>query len=239
MNLSLLVLAVICGVPLLNCALIIGMTVYTVRTMYRGLALTPATGATHPGAFVQVHKHDEWAREQGFDWIGAFTTALAGVPWFIAAWRHQERPTYFCIYVAGGQIIFDFVTEFSETRALTTGSVRDAQFLPKPPGDYQQSFSGLTVDELLAQHTKAERFLTAEGGIEMRPMQRSFEECLQAAAIRQTGYVQGLSLWPLRAPVWYWLRKRLLHNKSIEELHRARKVLLPRDPAFREFPSPM
>jgi len=197
--------------------------------------VAPFDDYTHHRASRHVQAVADWAYNNGFDtFLGAYMVRL-GVESFIAAWEHHGRPTYFCLYQAANRIFYDFVTIFSENRSLTTGSTKDGQFLPKPPGHYVQTFSSVSVAELYDRHRSAEQYLTMVGGITSRPLVSSFQETLAGAVKEQAAYIQSLGLWPLRAPVWYFIRKHRLHNKTIEQLHMARKAVLPHDPDFVEF----
>ncbi len=129
------------------------------------------------------------------------------------------------------------VTEFSQQLDLTTGTTPDMQLCPQAPGHYQQSFGGLSRDELRERHLAAAQYITQQGGVDVEPVPWGFEEAFTRGEMVQAAHVQTLFMWPLRAPYWFYLRRRLCHNKSIERLHKAGKLLLPNEPGYRPFTS--
>jgi len=214
---------------------IVAITMQSVWQMARGVSLTRVDPAQDSRAAKAEQQHAEWAYRQGFDtYLGSYLIRL-GTDCYIAAWQHRQRPTYFCVYYTANRFLFDFATIFSENRGLTTGSTKDGQFLPKPPGDYIQTFSGLSLDEQFNQHAVSEHYLMTAGRLQLLSVPWTFEEAVLESIKMQAAYIQSLSMWPMRAPYWFFIRKGRLHNKSIEELHNAGMAPLPHEPGFQEF----
>ena len=210
------------------------VAVMVARMVRRGIRLEPAEEAGYPRDFATVREVDAWAKDQGFDLIGCYIAHLLS-PGFVAAWKHRQRPTYFCLYGVQHVYAHEFVTVFAEDRMLTTANTPDAQLFPRPDGYYLQSFDKLPLDDLLTRHAAAEHYLMQQGRLREESLAGSFEEHLAHAFARQMAYIETLPLWQLRGGYWFLIRKDRYHRKTIEELHDAQKAPFPHEPTFREF----
>jgi len=162
-----------------------------------------------------------WLREHHFHWENAyhFHSFIGKVT--IRAWRQPESATFLCQYVfQGGKTTTDIVSIFSNEKrvGLTTGSTRDAQFMPHRPGICVQSFSGAPVATLWRRHTEAEVVVADVTGVSPEPVNKTFDELLLDAIRDQMQYVRSLPLWPLRAPYWYYIKRFRLHGKPVSAL---------------------
>lgn len=226
----------VAGFCLLAFLVITGITTVSVYGLKPGIVIAKLPDEEPYPMAAYLREHGPWATEQGFDrYLGTFVVRLPAGACLIAAWQHRLRPTYFCPYAAANKVFHDFVTLFSENRSLTTTNTRDGQFLPKAPGRYMQTFTGLSLDELLNRHAASEQFLLTQGRILERPVSWTFEEALSASLASQGAYIRSLPLWPLRAVYWFLVRKRRLHNKTIEEQHQLGLIRLPHELGFQEF----
>lgn len=211
------------------------VTFLNVSKMRQGVQFTQVPAKAWAGRYARLKPQADWAFEKGFDaFIGMYVFKL-GVAVFVSVWRHKKHPTYFLVILMSGKPILNFITGFSENLELSTASAKHFQLCPQAPGHYMQTFSKLSLDGLFDRHLASARFLTTKGGIKMRPVPWGFEEAFTRREMAQAAYLESLPLWFLRAPYWFYLRRRFYHNKTIEELHRAGKVLLPNDRGFTEF----
>ena len=214
---------------------IIVITVISVSAIRHGLKLTPLDPNAHPALMPPFQTSAQWAAGQGFGFVGLFSTRVAGSQVSLFAWRHEKRPTYFVMYVIQDKITYDFVAVFNGYDGLTTGTTRDGQFLPKSPGDYTQTFEKRSLDELFNLHAASEWFLINKGGVQVQASDLSFEQAISMSCINQSAYIRSLPLWPLRAPYWFFIRRRTYHGKTVEQLQREGKIILPNDPRFKPF----
>ena len=170
-----------------------------------------------------VGRFAPWAADQGFDRVGCYTTGAA----FIGAWRHSEKPRFFCVYLMQGRCAFDLVTIFSDRVSVTTGSSRDGQLYPRRPGSYLQTFSMDEVESLWPLHLEAEDYLTRHGGIRMEPLRATFEDVFVDACRKELAHARTYFLWQLR--VWYWFVVRRLrrHGLSIQRQHESGLIEVP------------
>lgn len=169
-----------------------------------------------------------WAERNGFAYQTTFITLLSGAPAVLGIWLHQRRPTFFAVYNIQGKTLYDLVTVFNDRVDLTTGSTRDAQTIPKPPGHYGQSFDVNGPDALLNHHARAEHYLQTEGGAQMSATDLDPAHAIQKSIQEQVTHVMGLPLWQVRGPIWYFVRRNRWHGVSIEEQVRRGWVKLPR-----------
>jgi hypothetical protein len=54
----------------------------------------------------------------------------------------------------------------------------------------------------------------------------AIEEAIVESTQQQMEYVRSLPLWPLRGTYWFFVRRNILANKSIEDQHQAGKIAL-------------
>ncbi len=158
-----------------------------------------------------------WADANKFRFLGNYE--LAGTN--ITAWQHTAKPALFCEYTTRGKTTGDFVTAFADGIWLTTSNAPDSQLFPKPPGKYAQTYPGLDLADLWQRHTDMETYLTQYGA---RPSQISqpLEDIMNQAMLEQLGHVQLLSLWPVRAVWWYFVRQHQRAGLSIMDQHHLR-----------------
>ncbi|MBP7431301.1 MAG: hypothetical protein KBC05_17845 [Candidatus Hydrogenedentes bacterium] len=211
------------------------MVMLSVLSTRKGIALRPVDARDHPAPAQAYALHAAWAAQHDFDCVGSYAASLAGTRFFMLAWKHRTRPLYLVLYVVQGKVKYDLMTRLGPRRALTTSATRDAHLMPKPPGHYTQSFNVNSLDQFHRLHEESEKFLVERGGIQREHVPWGFEEDLNRYVILGSQYVMSLPLWPLRAPWWFFVRRRAFHNRSIEQLHRSGRVLLPGDPGFHEF----
>ncbi|MGD9109327.1 MAG: hypothetical protein PVG93_00170 [Phycisphaerales bacterium] len=180
-------------------------------------------------------QENEWAQANEFEYVGSYRMLAGGTNAEIWVWRRMDRPTFFCRYLvrAGtmSQIAHDLVTEFADGISITTASTKDGNSIPHSPGAYSQSFSGTDFDERWQKHIEAENYLMDNGGARLEANDTPFEQAFVEAIRRQANYVRTLPLWPLRGTYWHFVRRYLLHNKSIQTQHEKGMIKLPNESA--------
>ena len=138
------------------------------------------------------------------------------------------------------QTSFDFVTMFDNEIMLTTNDKSDSQMLPAAPCHYLQSFSLASLDEQWNRHLQTENYLMDVGGALLVQNDRPFEDCFIDAIKKQIAFVRSLSLWPLRGTYWFFIRRKRLHNLSIQAQHDSGWVMLPNEmPGFKSTSEPV
>ena len=187
---------------------------------------TPQEGGADTRIQATGHSH-QWAQDNGFAFVGWFV--MPGQPALIAAWQHADQPTFFCQYFVRGQTTCDFATELAEEVSLTTGSTKDGQLFPCPPGHYKQTFTGLGLDQQWARHAEGVKYLADVGRARPASLDEPFEEVFVDAVRKEMAFIRGIPLWPLRAPYWYFVRRHLWHNRSIQSQHDKLAVALPNE----------
>jgi len=203
------------------------LTFAQVRLMSNA-SLVPSSDAEPPA------DADQWARSNNFEFVGNFTMKFGSMDALISTWRQSDRPTFFCQYVirSGDRAVkraYDLVTEFAFDISLTTADTRDGFSFPRPPGSYLQSFSNMGFDDRWYEHIEMENYLIDNGHAQLVQHDKPFEKCIVDAIRKQMNYVRSLTLWPLRAAYWYFIRRRLWYNKSIKTQHENRMIKLPNE----------
>ncbi len=175
----------------------------------------------------------QWAQANSFGFVGNFAMKVGIADSSMAIWRRSDRPTFFCRYLvqAGNkkQTSFDFVTMFEDEIMLTTNDKADSQMMPQPPGYYSQSFSPVNQDEQWNQHLQMENYLMDTGGATLVQNDKPFEECFVDAIRRQVNFISSISLWPLRGIYWFYVRRQMWHNQSIQAQHDKGMIRLPNE----------
>ncbi|MCP4645471.1 MAG: hypothetical protein GY851_33820 [bacterium] len=213
----------------------IGVIFMQVPKMCQGIHLTRLEQGATEAMYDELREDADRALAKGFSQFEGMFTFRAGASGFLAVWRHTEHPTYFVLFLTGGKKALTFITEFSPDLDLTTANIKDAQLAPQAPGRYLQTFSKISLDELLDRHLAAARYITTMGGVHVEPVPWGFEDAFTKGEAIHGSYIQTLPAWPLRAPYWFYIRRRLLHNKSVEQLHKSGRLLLPNDRDYRPF----
>lgn len=174
------------------------------------------------------NKAKAWAEANKFRFLGFYQIGET----LVTAWQHAVRPTLFCQYQTKGRTACDFVTAFAGGMWLTTTNAPDGQQLPRPSGKYSQTYPHLHMDDLYQRHTDMEVYLN-EQGARFGQIAQSLEDIMNQGMLEQVGYVQSLSLWPMRAIWWYFVRQYQRSGLSIMDQRHLGWILLPNDAAGR------
>ena len=175
---------------------------------------------------------EKWARQNDFSFIGNYKMRIGNITATISSWKHLNKTLFFCKYyiVTSKQTVTssEFVTLFDNNLSLTTGDKKSCHFFPSSKGSYMQSFSKLSFAEKYEKHLSMEKFLIQNAARQIQ-IKKEFEQTFLDAMHNQMRYIRSLFLWPLRAPYWFFIRKHLWHNKSIEEQSRRKMIKLPNE----------
>lgn len=199
----------------------------------KNISLEPytATGYRAKRLIHSVEHLRQWAQRNDFKFLGYYNIRVGLHKIFMAAWQRTDRPTIICHYVIKVQNTVnratDIVTRFADDISLTTADTRGAQFLPKPPKNYAQSFSKVDLNQQWNRHIEMENYLIDVGGAQLVNLDIQFEKDVIEAGRKQTEFTRSIPLWYLRGPYWYFVRRYLWHNKSIEAQHKKRMIKLP------------
>ena len=176
---------------------------------------------------------EDWARNNDFEFAGEFTMKAGFQPAYIAAWQRANRPTFLTYYSVRTkhsiQTAFDFVTKFADDVGLTTCSKADGHSLPYQAGHYVQSFSNISLDDQWYRHVEMENYLMDAGGAQLVPSDVPFADFFVDFISKQMRFVRGLWFWPLRGAYWFFVRKRLWHNKSVKTQYEKGMIKMPNE----------
>lgn len=177
------------------------------------------TAAMEHGVFKQ-----SWARDHDFEPCPVFVLRSAVFSPIVVGWRRRDEPTFLCTYVLnGGVIASDIVTEFEGDSCLTTATTKDGHQLPPAENTWLQSFSVTDPNTLWAHHQAAVAYLMATRGATYRSGPLKLQEEILAFFHSQQAYFATVPLWWLRLPYWYFFRRNILHNQTVQELDARRR----------------
>jgi hypothetical protein len=178
-------------------------------------------------------EEDEWAKSNGFEYIGSYKMSLPIANNHIWAWRRTDRPTFFCRYLIqvknDSKVAHELVTDFANNVSLSTADTNFANSQPHRGGSYVQGFTGISLDEEWNLHIEAENYLIDKGAAKLEAKDANFENDFIKDIRRHANYIQSLPLWPLRGIYWYFIRRRLYSNKSIRVQHEKGMTRLPNE----------
>ena len=176
---------------------------------------------------------DEWAANNDFKFIGNYIIKTGATDCLISAWKRLDRPTSFCRYVVSNKnkskTTHDLTTIFAHHIGLTTCDTMDGNLFPAFPGSYKQSFSNISLDHLWAHHIEMENYLMDKGKAQLLERDVSFEQDFNEATQKQIKFIRSLPFWPFRGAYWYFIRRRIWHNKSIKTQHEKGMIKLPNE----------
>ena len=164
--------------------------------------------------------------EMGFEREGAYLVDLKMCKAVFAMWRHKHSATYLAVYAIGSGLLtdksdVDFVSVLSRdpNLGLTTGTTKDGHTNAKLPGDYMQTFSGLSINAMFDQHVTGEAYIASKHQIDPQPVMMSGAECL-LSALRDNSRKKLLRPWlTLQVPYRFWIGRHINHNKTVEQIH--------------------
>lgn len=227
----------------------LGVAVFLALALPAILTFVSVKGLSNP-ELVPVSREEgsdagsQWAKDNEFAFVGNFSMKVGISDASMTIWRRSDRPTFFCCYVVQAgvnvQTSFDFVTMFDNEIMLTTNDKSDSQMLPTAPGHYLQSFSSASIDKQWDRHLQAENYLMDAGDAVLVQNDRPFEDCFVNTIRKQVAFVCSLPLWSLRGTYWFYIRRRMRHNLSIQTQHNRGWVMLPNEmPGFKSTSEPV
>ena len=123
----------------------------------------------------------------------------------------------------------EITTVFNDGVGLDTSDKKDAHFYPKSFGKYVQSFDGDGIERQWARHIEAENYLMDTGGCELIEQDFLFEAAFNEEVDNQVAHIKSLPMWYLKGAYWYYIRRRLWANKTVEKQHKKGMVQLPNE----------
>ncbi|MHC4524604.1 MAG: hypothetical protein ACYSU8_03580 [Planctomycetota bacterium] len=186
---------------------------------------------------------NQWAASHGFHYMNTFLMQITNTRTFVAVWQHPHDPTFFAAYICQGtggnssdqsnvvtqKTVFDFITYFDKGYSLTTGSTSDGNLFPLQQNIYHQTLDFADWDDHYQKHTQAVTYLKNIGGIRLDVLTKPVDQYILEAVHSCTKHVRSLFLWPLRGAYWYFIRRRLWHNLTIQQQHEKGKIKLPNE----------
>jgi hypothetical protein len=163
----------------------------------------------------------QWLEEKHFEPVGCYLDKTSDI--LMAIWQQKGTTRTFIKYAApDGTRLIDICTDFENHRHLTTSSSVDTHVLPKMYGSFSQSFDlsgspGQREETLWIRHVDAELFLEQHAGCRPKRNPKPALEEIRDYLSRQNQFIRGLFLGPFRWPWWYFVRRKRLHLKTVEE----------------------
>jgi hypothetical protein len=173
---------------------------------------------TPPEVVAVTNTFGPWLNANGFTPQGAYRFMSI----HLLSWRQESTWRYVAIYYKPS-VRYDIVTVFNEEQNLTSCSHGDAFVFPRPEGSYLQSKPGETLDALMAYHLEGEEFLVEHFKITKSGLQRPFLEYLNVGLKEQVALIRSIPFWPFRAVYWYFVRRKMMANRSVRQQYAKEK----------------
>jgi hypothetical protein len=122
------------------------------------------------------------------------------------------------VMTSGGRQIVDFVTEFANDSSLTTSAGNGLGMFPRCEKSYSQGFPNAPIRALFQRHMDGEAFLLNTDRVQISPLTMSLLERLENGVRAQAALVGKTPLYWLKASYWFWVRRFLIANKTVEQL---------------------
>lgn len=158
-------------------------------------------------------KTKAWIESNGFDFLAAYR--FMQTPF--AAWRKRGSVTDLVIYGTQAKIVYDLATYLQDGTGLTTSIGGETGMFPIVPGNYKESVAVRNLHELAAAHTRSLKVLESKRGIHERDEAPPFEEELILSMCEQMAHVKTYSFWPFRGLYWFFVKRRQMRGKTVEE----------------------
>ena len=173
----------------------------------------------------EPHLPPGWAADHGFERAGVVSGPLVTM----AGWQRRGEGRYLAVYPSGGKWYVDFVTHFGPGVALTTGNSSDTGMLPRPRGEYAQSFPAEGVEGMWDLHAAGEAAVReAERPTADRDPEGFCDALVREVRADAARTVYRPWTWPLM-PLWYFTRRGRLVDVTIAEQLR-RGMVRPSNP---------
>ncbi len=171
----------------------------------------------NPEITQKLEQTKTWAQYHGFNktMVVNFTSKVSHNTIKCLAWHHPDKELVFVMYIADQNAHFDFVTKYDDGQGLTTSSSLDGGTLPLPPGDFSQSFPGLTLNEIWELHTEGENYLEKRFELKRQEFAADILSEIKHSIRKQYEHVTSLWAWQIRGPYWYFVRRKLIANKKV------------------------
>ena len=163
----------------------------------------------------------QWLSMCGFEPYSAYRVIQMPGDEGLVVWKKNGERTYLSAYLlTNGEMGVDIVT-ICNTGILTTGKSKDSQLLPSAPGNYLQSFTA-TMAVIYRRHQEAMEVLARTTHMMPLISDGAFEDDFAAAMHQHSEYIRSLTIWPLRIPWWYFVRRFQRHDKTIMEFKKSK-----------------
>ncbi len=160
-----------------------------------------------------------WAQEHGFspEMLIHFRCEVVGKATVFAVWKSQSGCDYLCNVKAPALTYTEFVTTLGEDSDLTTSNAKLAMMLPTAPQRYVQAFNRLGLEELFQRHNQGLEHLRSCRQLAPIHLAKPADRLIAESVRSQVGHIRSLPLWQFRSTWWYWMRRNLLHKKTIAQ----------------------
>ncbi len=159
----------------------------------------------------------EFLQHQGFQYAGRYKYGLIE----LTNWRQdlaQGAPLReISIMRVRHRTIYDFVSIIDSDHSLTTTTGNSAFVQPRPPGSFLQSTNKKDLRVVWEQHTEAERFIISKYSLTVGIVSKDFIERVNEGIKKQAQYLFSVRFWPLKAPYWYYIKRHLMVNKTVQQ----------------------
>jgi len=162
-----------------------------------------------------------WAKSQGlkpFDCLKFYGLA-EDHPVHIASWKEPTGAYYLVLYFFMEKTWFDITSILSTGGYMTTSNQRDALTLPEAEDAYIQVFADVPLLNLYQRHQEGLHYLCQALKAQTVLSPLSLRNLMVQAMEKQTTHLKQQPFWYLNGATWYFGRRLLLNNKTIQQVY--------------------
>lgn len=177
------------------------------RHLLRNDELAPEVGERIDAA------NRKWIMANDYDYLAAYQFLEAR----FCVWQKRGTAHFLIVYAFTGKTSYDMVTNLQDDKSLTSTINGDVGMFPLVPGEYKESIEPCTLSELFDAHQKSLSILLSQRGINRSDNVPDFEASLLSAMRKQMEYVKSMPFWPLRGIYWFFVVRKRMKHKNIED----------------------
>ena len=159
-----------------------------------------------------IERHRDWLVARQLQYLTAFRFGQI----VAVVFQQTGAPRFLSFYFVNETWKYDLVTRFNGRESLTTASGNSAFSLPRTPGAYLQSFTGVTLDDLWQRHVEAEAYLLQKFHITWETMTVSYLDHVMDGIRRQAQHIRSIALWPVVALYGYFVKRHRMVNCPVQ-----------------------
>jgi hypothetical protein len=204
------IIALVLGIPLF----IVGQVFFLVRKMSEPEQMYQSLSGLDPSQEAMLAQYQPWLASMGLYPIGYHQFGAIRT----ATFQQTDTQRFFSFYFHQ-RLTYSIETYFDDTNCscIDTSNSGSIGMFPQRPGQYQQSFPGVAADVLWQRHLEGEQYVQQRMGVQYANLSLPYDQILMKAMRLRMAYVRSIPLYPFRALYWYFVVRKQMANRSVQQ----------------------